>query len=360
MSDCKRKKWFAVQLKPVGSFCNLRCDYCYAHAEKAHKSIMSELVLDSVIKKIMNQDYPYPTFSWHGGEPTMVGCNFFSHAVKLMEKYKKPGQNFYNLIQTNATLIDSKMADFFKEYNFAVSISLDGPEHIHGRHRKDQGGRNSFGKVMAGVQNLRSVGINPSVICTVSKENLSFVEETFHFLVNNGFDKIKYNPVFDSVEDNFSINNEEWFNYLKKVFDLWFDLCDPSIQIRDLDEVIAWIVEKPLNLCSSNQTCLNWISIDPEGVIYPCEYLKTDHVYGNIKDIELDEIFSTDSYKNFKTMFNYITPKCMGCEFFKFCGNGCPMIRVKDDKISFDGVYAFCEQRKRLFYEIKNAFDAFI
>lgn len=360
MIDCQSKKWFAVQLKPVGSSCNLRCDYCYAHAEKAPKLRMSELVLNSVIEKIMKQNHPYPTFSWHGGEPTMVGHEFFLQAIELMEKYKKLGQNFYNLIQTNATLINPKMADFFKEYDFGVSISLDGPEHIHGKHRKDLGGKNSFEKVMAGVENLRSAGINPSVICTVSKENISFIEETFYFLIDNGFNKIKYNPVFDSVQDNFSINNEEWFDYLKKIFDLWFDLCDPNIQIRDLDEVIAWIGKKPLNLCSSNKTCLNWISIDPKGVIYPCEYLKTDHVYGNILDNELEEIFSTDAYKKFEKMFNYVPLKCRECEFLEFCGNGCPMIRVKNNKISFDGVYAFCEQRKKLFYEIKKSFDQFI
>lgn len=356
---CSVKKWFSIQLKPVGSFCNLRCNYCYAKSYLAPKEIMNQEVLEAVIKKTINQEYLYPTFSWHGGEPTIVGYDFFESAMRLMEKYKKPNQIVYNLIQTNATLISPKIAKLFADYNFGVSVSVDGPEEIHGKNRKNINGNNSFKQVMQGIKNLRDNGINPSVICTVPKENLPYAEKVFKFLIDNGFTKIKYSPVFDPNENRF-ISCDEWFTYLKTVFHLWFDIGDPNIQIRDIDEVIVWLNGETLNLCSSNMNCLNWVSIDPHGNIYPCEYLKVDYRFGNILDQSLEDISSNESYLEFEQMVKAIPPKCQKCEFYKLCGNGCPNTRVLHDEISFKGVYAFCEERKMLFSEIKNTFDIFI
>ncbi len=213
-----RKNWFSVQLKPAGNTCNLRCNYCYAKSHLASGKLMSEEILEATIRKIIEQDYAYPTFSWHGGEPTLIGYELFEYAMQLMNKYKRHGQTVYNLIQTNATKINPELAKLFKRNNFGISISLDGPENMHGLNRKFINGKNSFVEVLKGVKILREYEIEPSVICTVSKGNLPHATETFDFLISQGFKKIKYSPVFDSVKDNFSVTSEEWFEYLKKYF----------------------------------------------------------------------------------------------------------------------------------------------
>ena len=350
--------WFSIQLKPVGNMCNLRCKYCYARPH-ASGEVMSYDVLEQVIKKTLQQDYLYPTFSWHGGEPTLAGYDFFYQAMLLIEKYKRPNQVVRNLIQTNATRITPQLAKLFKKYNFIVSISLDGPEHIHGINRVTGESNNSFSQVMDGIKILRQYGIEPSVICTVSRETLPFAAEVFHFLISQGFKKIKYSPVFDSTRDEFSITSDEWYRYLKTVFYEWFKVGDATIQIRDLNEVIAWLLKRSINLCSCNRTCLHWVSIDPKGEIYPCEYLREKYYYGNITQIEeLRDIYYTSSYQEFKKIYETVPLKCRHCEFFKVCGNGCPATRVRDGKISLDGVYAFCEQRRKLFYEIEKVFKS--
>lgn len=352
-----KTNWFSVQLKPMGNSCNLRCNYCYAKSHLATGKLMSEKVLEATIRKIIGQDYAYPTFSWHGGEPTLMGYEFFKHAMQLMDKYKRHKQTVYNLIQTNATKINPELAELFKKNNFGVSISLDGPENIHGANRRFGNGRNSFQDVIKGIEILREHGIEPMVICTVSRNSLPYTINTLNFLLKHNFKKIKYSPVFDSTADKFSITSDEWFEYLKKVFYRWFEIGDPEIQIRELDEVIVWLSKNSLNLCSSNKTCLNWISVNPKGEIYPCEYLKEQYKYGNILETELKDIRYSPEYLKFKKVFIDNPAKCKKCDFLKLCGNGCPTTRIKNERMSMNGVYAFCEQRKKLFLEIKKTFD---
>lgn len=115
-----------------------------------------------------------------------------------------------------------------------------------------------------------------------------------------------------------------------------------------------WYADKTLCLCSSRGKCLNWISIDELGNIYPCEYLRITNTYGNIREIRLKDVFKTKQYEDFKTKVLTIPEKCKSCELYRLCHNGCPATRIKDGKLSHDGVYVYCNQRKKLFEEIKN------
>jgi len=355
MKKVKEHCGFSVQLKPVGSACNLKCKYCYARPHFISNETMSEEVLECVVKKTLESS-PQPSFSWHGGELTLAGVNFFRFFVNLLERYRSNSQKVRNLIQTNATRITPELVEIFRTYNFGVSVSLDGPAHIHGINRIFPDNRNSFSSVMKGIKLLREQGVDSSVICTVSRATLPFASEVFDFLVSQGFKRIKYSPVFDSINDEFSVTSDEWYDYLKTVFHKWFDLGDSSVQVRDLDEVIMWLSQDTFNLCSVNRTCLSWISINPKGEIYPCEYLRSNFYYGSILNMDLNDIPDSPSFQRFKKIYEKIPSKCQRCEFYKVCGNGCPVTRVKNGKIALDGVYAFCEQRKRLFFEIRDTF----
>lgn len=353
-----QKVEFSVQLKPVGSACNLQCDYCYVKPFRPTKTrIMSGDVLERIIASCLS-NATHPIFTWHGGEPTLAGISFFKQALQLMERYRKPGQTITNRIQTNATRVDLNLATFFKDHNFAVSVSLDGPEYIHGIHRFNSAHNNSFNKTMKGIETLRKVGISPSVICTVTDKTLKYAAEVFRFLVANGFTKIKYSPVFDSISDSFSFGSDEWFEYLKIVFDIWFEMENPNIEIRDLDEVISWLNQETLPLCSSDRTCLRWVSINPDGDLYPCEYLKSKHSYGNILQMELVDIPQTPAYQKFLDDFLSPPEQCTACKFYSLCGNGCPATRIAENRITPKGVYVYCQERLRLYYYIKKKFLA--
>lgn len=317
---------------------------------------MSETVLERTIKCCVSSS-EHPIFTWHGGEPTLAGLAFFKKALDLMGQYRRPGQVITNAIQTNATRIDSGFAAFFKERSFLVGVSLDGPEKVHGAHRLNSAHRNSYSGVMKGVETLRKAGVAPSVICTVTRDTLDKAEEVFRFLLAQGFTNIKYSPVYDSTGDRFNIGHDEWFSYLRTVFDIWFENGDPQIEVRELDEVIVWLSNETLPLCSSERSCLRWVSVDPNGELYPCEYLKTNRPYGNILEMGFEDISNTPAYQRFREDFLTPPQQCQECQFYPLCGNGCPATRTVNGVVSPRGVYVYCQERRELYNYIKEHFD---
>lgn len=355
---------FSLQLKPVGCACNIKCDYCYVEPFRFQDGrqifkVMPLDVLYTTLKSCLASN-PNPTITWHGGEPTLAGLEFFQKAVEFINDLQQSGQSVRHVIQTNATLVDKTMAEFFANNNFEVSISLDGPKKIHGIHRKDFRSHNTFDRTIKGIEILKQAGINPAVICTVDQKTMPFAKKVFHFLVDTGFTDIKYSPVYDANKDEFNLTSELWFIYLKTVFYEWFEIADPNIHVRELDEVISWISNGNLNLCSSNRTCLAWVSIDPNGNLYPCEYLRQILPYGNIKTMELSEISNTDSFNKFRCDFLTLPEKCQTCQYHALCGNGCPATREKDGKLTTDGIYVYCQQRLSLFDLIRQEFEQVI
>lgn len=348
----------SLQLKPVGSHCNLNCSYCYARPFLSKSlEVMSIEVLERAISEcILNSKWPKIT--WHGGEPTLPGFNFYQNSQAIIEKYRSSGQKVSQVLQTNGTLINKKLARFFKENNFEIGISIDGPEEIHNMNRVKKSGDGSFKDVMHGLEILHQEDLKPSVIVTVTSKTLKFANEVLNFLIKEGFRSIKYSPVFDIYNYEFNISDEDWYRYLSLVFDQWMKFGDPEISIMQLDEIIAWLdMEDPYLICSSACQCIQWVSVDPNGSMYPCAYFKTEIPYGNILETSLINVVESDNYKYFRKIFTTPPEKCQNCEFFNLCGNGCPSTRVIGSKIDPEGVYVYCEERRRLFGKIKDVFE---
>ena len=343
-----------LQIKPVGNHCNLHCSYCYAAPFKKEKYKILELnLLEKLIKESL-EIADNIIISWHGGEPTMVGVKYFENYMKIIKKYKKENQHVINMLQTNATLITEEMADFFKKNNFIISISLDGDENNHNKNRYNYQGKGSFKETMNGVKILRKHGINPPLIATVTKKTLKNGSTNFNFFVKNGFKEIKFSPVYDYDKDEFNISNDEWYAYTKNILNEWLKIKDESIKIREIDEILSWIVGRNLNICTNKGMCLSWLSIDEDGDIYPCEYLRKDNPYGNINNINIKDVFDSQTYIDFKSKVLSIPKKCKKCELYNYCHNGCPATRIKNKVLSYDGLYVYCEQRKHLIEDIKE------
>ena len=309
-------KELTLQIKPVGNHCNLKCSYCYAAPFKSKQfSILDESVLDKIIKEAFDLTDNL-IVSWHGGEPMMAGLDFYRKYIEIINKYKTDSKTVYNMIQTNATLVTDDFADFFNQNDFIVSVSLDGDESSHNKNRFVNANIGSFDKVMNGINILRKHGINPPIIATVSQNTYNDGIRNFEFFVKNGFKEIKYSPVYDSANDNFSISNDKWDKYLINILNKWLELRDLEIKVREIDEILMWYAGTTASLCSNRGMCSKWISIDEQGNIYPCEYLRSTNSYGNIKNINLREVFSLPTYNDFVNKINYIPTKCKQCELF--------------------------------------------
>lgn len=349
------EKAIGIQIKPVGNVCNIACKYCYARPFIKNYQLMSMETIETLVRKMCSYQKNL-LFTWHGGEPLLPGLDFYKKVMDIIEKYSD-GHEIKHVVQTNGTLIDKDFACFLVKNKFEIGISLDGTKRTHDLNRILPTGYGTFDKVMRGVNFLREFGYNPSTISTVTKETLPYAVETFDFLTKNGFKKLKFSPVYDSATDSFSISNDEWFEYIKQVFYRWLELDDDTISVREIDEVISWFGDEPFDLCSTKNICLSWASIDPDGELYPCEYLRSEMSYGNIKDISIEEMFKGIAFNKFKQKFLHTPEKCKQCEFYKFCGNGCPAIRVDEmGNLKHDGVYVYCKERRRLYEEIKKHF----
>lgn len=345
-----------LQMKPVGPSCNIACDYCYVEPFKGKMEKMSHEVLECSILSLLKNS-GHPTISWHGGEPMLAGLAFYESAQSIIRASGYPNKSVRNQIQTNATLITPEFAQFFKDSNFGVGISIDGPEYVHSKHRVDHSGKSSFNRTIAGLQQLLEAGVEPWVISTVTKDNLAYPKESFKFLVGLGFTDIRFTPVFEAGSGKFGILPDEWGAYLISIFDLWFELGNPNVHIRELEQIMTWLLGGKIPLCSGNHGCLNWISVNPLGELYPCEYFKGRFSYGNILSMDLSEVEDTIEFSNYKEAFVTSPPECLGCKYVGLCGNGCSATRVKDGEMNPAGVDFYCPSKKLVFEHIVDVFS---
>lgn len=273
-----------VMLKPVGSKCNLNCDYCY-YLEKENlynnrNQVMSENLLERFIKQyIDSQTMPDIMFTWHGGETLMRPISFYKKAIELQKKYAN-GRNIDNSIQTNGTLLNDDWCKFFKENNFLVGISIDGPKDFHDEYRRDKMGRPSFHRVMKGIELLKKHGVEFNCMAVVNDYNVDYPLEFYNFFKDIDCKYIQFTPIVERLriqeptknisllklatakEDDheaelapFTVNADKWGDFLCSIFDEWVKEDVGKIFVQIFDSTLAnWVGENP-GVCTMAKTC---------------------------------------------------------------------------------------------------------
>lgn len=219
----KKSNWIALHIKPAGENCNLNCIYCYNPKKKSELGVMSDFVLDNLLQKYINYSPEHLTLCWHGGEPMMVGLSFYKKVVKKIVQLGGPKISTYHLLQTNGSLMTDSFAKFFKKSNFYVGISIDGPEKFHSKQRVLHNGKSSFPLAMRAVKILRKNGIEPGIICTVTKKNYKNAKELLDFFVKNKLFGLSFSPVayVDSRKkggNDLVLTSRDWFEFLRDLF----------------------------------------------------------------------------------------------------------------------------------------------
>lgn len=346
-------------IKVVGDSCNLRCGYCfYSTKDQLTSHVMSDELLEKCISEIIKFSNNKIIFIWHGGEPLLAGKDFFRNAVALQKKHKREDQEIRNSIQTNATLVDNEWAKFFKDNNFRVGISLDGDKLSHDVFRKNSAGKGSFEKTFQGINVLRSHGIEPGIIQTITKDNISRCAENFSFFANTlRLKNWGINPFFGRVSfneqmKNQGVLNEELAGFLKKCFDMWLHRGDPKLRIREIDNFLTGIFGKRAKLCIFNGNCASYICIDYDGKIYPCDRFsgRDDLLFGDLSKQPLEEVLQSDVRVNYARCVNVPHPDCAVCEWKLMCHNGCTHHRPD----GVNGKYYYCAARKEFFAYLKE------
>jgi uncharacterized protein len=354
-------------LKPRGAICDLDCTYCYYLAKEelypGSEFRMSQEVLDTFTRQyITSQESPEVVFGWQGGEPTLMGLDFFRQAVAAQQRHRTPTANILNTLQTNGVSLTDEWCEFFAEKGFLVGISIDGPAELHDAYRIDKGGKPTFDRVMQGVELLRRHGVEFNVLTCVHAANANHPLDVYHFLrddVSTNF--IQFIPVVQRVGDNGaserSVTGAAYGAFLHGVFDEWVnnDVGRIFVQIFDV-ALAAWAGQRP-GLCVFEETCGNALALEHNGDLYSCDhFVEPAYRLGNIHESELTVLVGSDAQRGFGQAKKADLPNyCRACEVRFVCNGGCPKNRFIRTPEGEPGLNWLCEGYRSFFNHVGPA-----
>jgi uncharacterized protein len=357
-----------VMLKPVGSSCNLACDYCY-YLEKTKlysqnkNRVMSDTLLERFVKEYLeSQTMGQVLFTWHGGETLMRPIEFYRKALDLQKKYAN-GRQIDNSIQTNGTLLTDEWCKFFKENNFLVGISIDGPQEFHDEYRRDKMDRPSFIKVMHGIELLKKYDVEFNCMAVVNDYNADYPLEFYRFFKEIGCQYLQFTPIVERInhqpspltlatasEKNadlapYSIKPKQWGNFLCAIFDEWVreDVGKTFVQIFD-STLANWVGEQP-GLCTMAKTCGHAGVMEFNGDVYSCDhFVFPEYKLGNIYSETLTSMMYSDQQLTFgNDKFDKLPRQCRECDMLFACYGECPKNRFVNDRYGEPGLNYLCE-----------------
>lgn len=386
---------FNMMFKPIGSICNLNCSYCYymdKHKMFGSKSVMTMKILEKTIRDYIEvNDSDDIVFDWHGGEPLLLGLDFFVKVVELQRKYMGD-KRIFNTVQTNATLMNDEFASFFKYYNFLVGVSIDGPEDIHDKYRKYKNGNNTFKKVLKGIEILKCHDVDFNTLTTINRYSEGRGNEVYEFLKSIGSRYMQFMPVLeclnplnscvvDPTADSFqfahySVNSLEYGKFMCDVFDIWVKNDVGSCFVNLFDSTLAnWCGLNP-GTCVYSETCGANLLVEHNGDMFPCDHFVYEkYKLGNLKDVSLEDVVSSLKMKEFGiNKRNTLPSKCLKCKYYFACHGECPKHRFDKTDNGEVGLNSLCEglyyffshvehymeKMKTLFFEgkeVKNIMD---
>ena len=355
---------FQVFIKPAGSRCNLACDYCYYRdKDSPHPGspspFMDEATLEAVIVKHLEASPDKVVqFSWHGGEPTILGLEYFRKITEMQRRLIPPGRTVCNGIQTNGTLLDEAWGRFLAEESFYVGISLDGLQEMHDKFRRTRERKSSFEKTMRGLSLLKRFGVNHEILCVVSSANASHPLEVYRYFKALGVPFITFLPLVeppDSLHPERSVIAEMWGDFLCSIFDEWKREDIGSVKIQIFEEAVHPAFGQDHTLCLFKKNCGRVPVIEWSGDVYSCDhYVNDDFRLGNIREDSLVSLMGSSKQKSFgqakwKTLPRY----CLECEVLESCYGGCPKNRFVETPDGEPGLNALCAGYKHFFTHIR-------
>jgi len=359
---------FNIMLKPRGPICNLDCSYCYYLAKEAlypgSGFHMTDEVLEAFTEQyIASQFGPEVVFGWQGGEPTLLGLDFFKRAVALQEKYARPGQRILNTFQTNGTRLDKAWGSFLAQHGFLVGLSIDGPAPLHDAFRVDKGGKPSFEGVMRGLGHLQEAGVEYNILTTVHTANAPHPLEVYRFLRDEvQAEFVQFIPIVEREGDGItpeSVSGEAYGEFLIRIFDEWVqrDVGKVFVQIFDV-ALAAWATDNP-GLCIFQPTCGLALALEHNGDLYACDhFVEAEHLLGNVMETPLPALVGSDQQRVFGAAKRTSLPgQCRRCEVRFACQGGCPKNRLGTTGDGEEGLNHLCEGYFAFFTHIRPAME---
>jgi uncharacterized protein len=380
---------FHVLIKPTGAICNLDCKYCFFLSKemlyRGSRFQMADDLLETYLKQLLESHRaPEVSVAWQGGEPTLMGLDFFKRSVELVDKLKRPGQQIQYTIQTNGTQLDDEWCTFFKQNNFLVGLSVDGPKNLHDVYRVNKGGAGSFDQVMRGLEFLKKYQVEFNILCTVHAANQEYPLQVYRFFRDElGAQFIQFIPIIERAnasmlpianegwserqggnrplyvnEGNFvtarSVDAQAYGKFLIAIFDEWVKADVGKIYIQHFDSALANWVGVPGAVCIFAETCGHAVALEHNGDLYSCDhFVEPKYKLGNIRETHLIQLLASPQQIKFgQDKKNTLPRYCRECEVRFACHGECPKNRFIKTPDGEDGLNYLCAGYKAFFTHI--------
>jgi uncharacterized protein len=376
-----------VVAKPIGPVCNLECEYCFYLEKQAlfgsnEQYRMSDDVLSAFIANyVSSQPTPIVEFVWQGGEPTLLGIDFFKRVVDL-QRHHAGAKTITNALQTNGTLLTDEWCSFLKTNGFMVGISLDGPKDIHDRYRKDRKGNGTCDRVMRGLRLLQKHGVAYNVLACVARETATRPLEVYRFFRDVGIEFIQFTPIVERLPDKRSVKEglrlaapvgpglqeqsndvtswtviaEEYGDFLIAVYEEWVRHDVGKIFVMNFEWALnAWI-GNPSPVCIHAKICGRSVVMEHNGDVFACDHCVYPHYrLGNIMNSRIDAMVGKSLQSGFGVIKETaLTNKCKGCEVLAACQGGCPKHRFAKTDYDEPGLHYLCPGYRKFFLHIRK------
>lgn len=384
---------FHLLVKPTGAVCNLDCKYCFFLSKEmlypGSRFRMADDLLEIYIKQLLeSHQVPEVNVAWQGGEPTLMGLDFFKRSIEYVEKWKRPNQQVVYTIQTNGTKLDDDWCAFFKEHNFLVGLSVDGTKEMHDAYRVDKGGAGSFDRVMRGWESLVKHEVEYNILCTVHAANQDHGLEVYRFFRDDlKASFIQFIPIIERADETLlplanqgwgagdgapkpgtsrplyvqageliterSVGAEQYGQFLIDIFEEWVrhDVGEVYVQMFDVT-LGSWVGQH--NLCIFSPTCGDALALEHTGDLYSCDhYVEPDYLLGNIRETPMIELIASDRQRQFgRDKLETLPQYCLECDVRFACHGGCPRNRFITTPDGEPGLNYLCTGYKRFFHHV--------
>ncbi|MEQ9407708.1 MAG: anaerobic sulfatase maturase [Fuerstiella sp.] len=382
---------FHVMTKPIGPICNLDCTYCYyLHKEdlypKGNKWKMGDDCLESYIRQYIEAQPPGTgevTFAWQGGEPTLMGLEFFQRCVDIQQKYARRGMQIANTLQTNGVLLDDDWCRFFLKHRFLIGLSIDGPAEFHDAYRVDHQGQGSHARVIAALRKLKKFGVEFNALVVVNRRNGDHGARIYRYLRDAGCQFMQFIPIVERsgvgrhaepagtdlpaatgagtpfseaarAVSSRSVLPEQFGAFLCDVFDEWVRQDVGRVFVQIFDQALsAWVGVEP-SLCVFRRTCGRALAMEHNGDVYSCDhFVEPDYLLGNLNVVPLEELVNSGRQQQFgDAKLNTLPQYCLDCEVRHACNGECPKNRFLQTPAGEPGLNFLCAGYRKFFNHI--------
>jgi uncharacterized protein len=381
---------FHLLAKPTGAVCNLDCAYCFFLSKEmlypGSRFRMAEGLLEEYLRQLVeaHSRVPEVVVAWQGGEPTLMGVEFFRRSVELAERYLAPGQRAAYTIQTNGTLLDEEWAAFFREHGFLVGVSIDGPQGLHDAYRVNKGGKGSFEQVMRGLAFLQEHGVEYNTLTTLHAANAGHALEVYRFLRDECGSRFhQYIPIIERVAETSedgsvpwaswrdrplyvqegehvtgrSVTAEQYGRFLIEVFEEWVRRDVGEVYVQMFDVALANWAGEPPGLCIHSESCGLALALEHTGDLYSCDhFVEPRYKLGNIRETHMLELVASQQQRRFGQDKRDTLPRyCLECDVRFACHGGCPKDRFISTPDGEPGLNYLCAGYKAFFHHVDPA-----